>query len=299
MHITDQKILSKYNIIKQLGRGGYGDVYLAVRNSDGKQVAIKKVEVKPEEREDLEKAIDKALIEIRLLKKVSAEPACNLYISCYIEHIINWNDGIIYLVMEYIDGPNLKDYVEPLYETQDSETMLQIIYKTSKAMALALKHVHNNGILHRDIKPENIVIETSTGIPKLVDFGIACQAMSKDNALCSGPDNEEVDQCCVGGGGTFSYVAPERILYDVRYPQSDVWSLGASMYSLITRKIIWGHRDPATTTPSMIRQAILLEEPEKLGSGIELLDNLVDGMTKKDIFDRITIDGILKMLQYY
>ncbi|GAH17141.1 unnamed protein product, partial [marine sediment metagenome] len=97
--------------------------------------------------------------------------------------------------------------------------------------------------------------------------------------------------------GTFSYVAPERVLYDVRYPQSDIWSLGATMYSLITKKIIWGDRDFATTTVPMLRQAILLEEPEKLESGIELLDNLVNGMTMKNISDRITSEKILMMLR--
>ena len=297
MDITNPQILSKYNIIKKLGQGGQGAVYLASQNYDGRLVAIKKVEVKPKGKESLESAIDKALIEIRMLKKVSAEPNCNIYISCYIEHLVEWNNGIIYLVMEFIDGPNLKEYVKPLYETQDSETLVKIIYKTSKAMSKALQEVHAHGILHRDIKPDNIVVQLSTGIPKLVDFGIACQAYAKDDSLCVGPNNDEIGECCVGGGGTFAYLAPERVLYGVRYPQSDIWSLGATMYSLVMNKIIWGDRNFETTTTSMIRQAIMLEEPEKLESGINLLDNLVNGMTKKNISDRITTDKIILMLR--
>ena len=297
MDITNSKILSKYIVIKQLGKGAQGAVYLASRKSDGSKVAIKKVEVIPTGKEDMEKAIDKALIEIRLLKKVSAEPDCNIYISCYIEHIIEWDDGVIYLVMEFIDGPNLQEYVNPLYVTQDSETLIKIIYSTTKAITKALKEVHSHGILHRDIKPANIVVELNTGIPKLVDFGMACQAIAKDDSLCAGPKNEEIGSCCIGGGGSFSFLAPERIIYDVRYPQSDTWSLGATMYSLITNKIIWGNRDFKTTTQSILKQAILLEEPEKLESGIELLDNLVNGMTRKDINKRISSDEILYLLR--
>ena len=97
------------------------------------------------------KKMDDALLEIQLLKKVSAEPRCNLYISCYIDHMVDWINGIIYLVMEYIDGPDLLDYVIPLYKTQDSETLVEIVYKTCKAMAIAFKHIHEHGILHRDI----------------------------------------------------------------------------------------------------------------------------------------------------
>lgn len=292
----NNQILSKYIIIRQLGKGSQGAVYLAVRKTDNMKVAIKIIKVTGKV-EEIEKEIDKSLIEIELLKTVSAEPECNVYISCYIEHIVDWSDNKIYLVMEYIDGPNLKEYVEPLYETQDSATLIKIVYETTKAMAIALKHVHNHGILHQDIKPENIVVDKSTGIPKLVDFGLACQAMAKDDSLCIGPNDEEIGICCVAGGGTYSYLAPERIIYDVRYPQSDVWSLGATMYSLITGKIIWGNRDPSTTTIDMLKQAIYLEEPEELNSGIDLLDNLINDMTMKNITKRLTIDKILYMLK--
>ena len=103
--------------------------------------------------------------------------------------------------------------------------------------------------------------------------------------------------CCRGGGGTISFVAPEKILYDIRYPQSDIWSLGASMYSILTGKIIWGNRDLIKTTFRTVINAIQLEQPEELKSGNLLLDNLINGMTKKDINKRLTVDKIKFMLK--
>ena len=126
--------------------------------------------------------------------------------------------------------------------------------------------------------------------------------MSKDDSLCVGPSSsssytETIGMCCVGGGGTFAYMAPERIIYDVRYPQSDIWSLGATMYTLLTGKIIWGARDFDKATIDIIKVAILLEQPEEIDSGILLLDSLINGMTKKDVTQRITTDKIMFMLR--
>ena len=297
MDITDEKILAKYTIVKKLGEGGQGAVYLATRKSDKKKVALKVIKIK--KGKNLKKEIEKALLEIKILKKVSAEPTCNMYISCYHSHMVDWDKGIIYLEMEYIDGHNLMEYGKSLYESGDIDTLINAIYMTVKAITTALKFIHQHGILHNDIKPENIVVERETNIPKLVDFGLACQTKAKDNKSCTSPLNKEIGECCIGGGGTYSYLAPERVNYGVRYPQSDIWSLGATMYRIITGNIIWGNRDSKSTILMELTNAIENEEPEELESDVELLNTLIDGMTKKDITKRLTSDKILHLLRNF
>ena len=299
MELSDinEKVLAKYNFVKKLGAGAQGAVYLVTRKLDEKKAALKIIIVKPQKDEDLETALNKALLEIKILKEVSAEPKCNMYISCYHSHMVDVKTGTIYLEMEYIEGPDLKEYVKPLYESGDADTLISIIYMVVKAITIALTHIHQYGVLHNDIKPENIVVERKTKIPKLVDFGIACEAKPKNDTFCTTPLNKEIGECCLGGGGTYNYLAPERTIYGVRYPQSDIWSLGATMYTIITGTLIWGGRDPKNTNIKMIKAAIQTEEPEELGSEIDLLNTLIDGMTRKDITKRLTSDKILHLLR--
>ena len=293
----NEKVLDKYIFVKKLGQGGQGTVYLVERKSDGKKVALKIIKVIKKKYETIITALNRSLMEIEFLKEVSAEPKCNLYISCYHSHLVDIKANVIYLEMEYIDGPNLLEYVKPLYESEDVDTLTNIIYMVVKAITTALVHVHEKGILHNDIKPDNIVIEKGTNIPKLVDFGLACHAKRKESFICMSPMNEEIDECCYGGGGTYNYLAPERVIYTVRYPQSDIWSLGATMYTIMTGELIWGNRDPKKTSLKILNAAIYTEEPEKLNSGIDFLDNLIDGMTRKDIIDRFTSTDVLIMLK--
>ncbi len=299
MNITDERVLAKYTFIKKLGQGAQGSVYLVTRKLDEKKAALKVIKIHMQlGKNGLKTAINKALLEVELLKLVSNEPNCNIYISCYHYHMVDWKNGIIYLEMEYIDGPDFMEYIKPLYKLNDADTLIKVVYMVIKAITTALKHIHNHGILHLDIKPENIIVEKGTNIPKLVDFGIACKTKSENNNLCTVPLNKEIGECCVGGGGTYAYLAPERIIYKVRYPQSDIWSLGATMYRIITGNIIWGNRNPLYTSIDTIRDAIKTEEPEKLESDVDLLNILVDGMTKKDITKRLTSYKILHLLRH-
>ncbi len=308
--LTNEKVLNKYNIIKKLGAGAFGAVYLAIRKSDEEKVALKVIKITGDSKVIKNDKINKALLEIQMLKKVSAEPDCNMYISCYHSHMVDREDGVIYLEMEYIDGPDLKDYMKPLYESGDSEMVINIVYMVIKALTIALTHIHKNGILHNDIKPENIVVERETNIPKLVDFGVSCVTKTKDNEICMKPLGKKIDQCCKGNGFTLFYVAPERINYNIRYPQSDIWSLGATMYNVLTNESIWisdedfyfqiqlyPNETPLNLYKKYIIKGIKNNEPRELGADNEFLNTIIDGMTKKDITKRLTSDKILHLLR--
>ena len=86
-------------------------------------------------------------------------------------------------------------------------------------------------VLHNDIKPHNIVIDKRR-FPKLIDFGISCDTRGKNSTVCS-HNGTRVD-CCPGIYGTPQYGSPEMIMDNIKYPQSDIWSLGISFYNLAT-----------------------------------------------------------------
>lgn len=181
--------------------------------------------------------------------------------------------------MEFIDGYNIDQYIIPFLE-ENTEILLKVIYILIKSICLGLKSIHDKNILHQDIKPENIIVDKNTNIPILVDFGLSCITKEKDENSCI------FDKCCKSGG-TVEYMAPERISVEskVGYPKSDVWSLGATVYYIIFRKHI---RDPGRIQVAKI---------EKMNTGTELLDNLINGMTEKNIDERFSVDFILEMLK--
>jgi len=282
----------EYEILGRIGRGGSGDVYVAKeinQLSDKPMIALKFLERKYFSIDDISKEID-------ILKKVSA-PDCNKYISCYYSFTITNKYGII--SMEYIPGPSLDEYVKPIYTYERSDFMKWmpwVILPVIKAITIALKIIHEHKILHNDIKPQNIVIDKKTLIPKLVDFGIACETKNSSSSLCMKPLGE-IGQCCKVEGVTYSYSPPEYVLYDIRYPQSDIWSLGSSMYSIFTRRNIWDIDRPSH---DKIKEALRISKKiKRLDSKNELLDKLVNGMTLRDITKRLTSVEILVMLENY
>nr|QBK91638.1 MAG: putative serine/threonine protein kinase [Pithovirus LCPAC302] len=286
-----------YRVIRKLGKGAQGSVYLAVRNYDNRYVAIK--EVKIPKGIKFQTNLERVLEEINILRSVSAEPTCNQYISCYVDHKIDSERGIVFLIMEYIDGPNLKEYIQPFYEQQDPVGLVETVFLVVKAITTALKHIHDRNILHQDIKPENIVIN-SQRVPKLVDFGVSCKTLPKYDDICLYPTKDltvEVNKCCNTDGGTFMYIAPEWILDNIRYPQSDIFSLGATIYTILTGRVIWRAREIQESTSLDIILAMKSEQPEEIESNNILLNTLVNGMTRKDVLQRFTDDEVLNLLK--
>jgi serine/threonine-protein kinase len=152
------KILGKrYELIEKIGEGGMGLVYKAKCHLLNRYVAVKIL--KPELTAD-EEFINKFRKESQSSASLSHPNIVNIY-------DVGLEDGIYYIVMEYVKGKTLKDIIKerapmPYYE----------IINIGRQICLALEHAHNNGIIHRDVKPQNILI-THDGIVKVADFGIA------------------------------------------------------------------------------------------------------------------------------
>ena len=278
-----------YEIIKLIGSGAYGSVSLAKRKLDGKLIALKIIKTKND------KKLNAAIEEIKALEKVSKFPECNKYISCLDAGFVDDINKIVYIEMEYIDGPNLEEYVKPFIEAGDGEALKNISLKVINAITQALQVVHENGLLHNDIKPANIVIEKNTMIPKLVDFGLSCITSP---AIACKIDDKEFGRCCEGGGGSFSFVAPELIISFKRFYASDIWSLGATIYSILTGASIWNRGIPykdmkIPTIKIIVRSG---REAEEIESPWEELNVVVNGMTRRNINNRLTSKQILRLL---
>ena len=176
----------------------------------------------------------------------------------------------------------MDNYIIPFQEEGDTDNLLKIIYISIRDICYDLKSLHDKNILHQDIKPENIIVDKNTRIPILVDFGLSCVTNPKGEDMCI------FDKCCKSGG-TVEFMASERLslIFSVGYPKSDVWSLGATMYYIIFKEHI---RDP---------RMIQIAKIERVNTEIELLDNLLNGMTEKNIEERFSVDFILEMLKDY
>jgi serine/threonine protein kinase len=205
-------VSGRYLLVRLLGRGGMGAVWLGEDQLAGRQVAVKELRppagVSPEEQDVFRR---RALSEARSAARLTHPNAVTLY------DVIPASpaDDAVYLIMEYVAGTSLAQLIAeqgPLHEPRAAEIALQLLSVLDAAHAL--------GIVHRDIKPANIMI-TPAGQVKLTDFGIA--HMVGGTRL-------------TGSGvlGTPAYMAPEQLQGFDLTPAVDCWALGVTLYDAVT-----------------------------------------------------------------
>ena len=194
--------IGKYELLKRLGRGTSADVYLAKDTLIRRNVALKVVEP---ETSDLEPFFNEA----RLL--------------CRLQHpnIVTINgseaiDGKVIVDMEYVPGVSLRQLIQ-----KEGRLPVKQALKITAQLLNALNYAHNIGVIHRDVKPANILIGKND-LVKVVDFGIA-------DVLGT--------QGYLAGAGTFSHMAPECFLEDKSDRRSDLYSVGAILYEMLTGKL--------------------------------------------------------------
>ncbi|MEK7309933.1 MAG: tetratricopeptide repeat protein [Planctomycetota bacterium] len=201
----------KYRLIKKLGQGGMGTVYLAWDAMLNRQIALKALIL-----EDIESTA-RFMREARATAKLKHPNIVNVYEA-------NVVGKTYYLTMDYIDGISLADLISDHDTSLTPKRIAQII----RDMALALEYAHNNGIIHRDIKPGNILINR-TGHVYLTDFGLAKELSGLERSLT------------ISGTtlGTPDYMAPEQAMgkKDEIDQRSDIFSLGATLYHTLTGQL--------------------------------------------------------------
>jgi eukaryotic-like serine/threonine-protein kinase len=213
---TEGFILGQYRVLEELGRGGMGHVYKAVHQTMGRFVALK---VLAPELTKTEKARSLFQTEVRAAAKLNHPNIVTAYDA-------NHAGDRFFLVMEFVDGPNLSQLVReqgPLPVDQACEYVRQA--------AIGLEYAHHLGLIHRDVKPSNLLVQQTTSGPqvKILDFGLALiTAGDTANAGAAlGATNTVL--------GTPDYVSPEqaRDQYNVD-GRSDLYSLGCTFYFLLT-----------------------------------------------------------------
>jgi len=252
------KTILHYKIIKKLGEGGMGIVYLAKDTKLDRQVAIKflprYITANEEERNRFE-------IEAKAAAALNHPNIATI-------HAIEETDDELFIVMEYIDGEELKDKIKPGPIPMDEAINIAI------QIAEGLEAAHKKGIVHRDIKSQNIMI-TNDGKAKIMDFGLAkikggAQLTKKGTTV-----------------GTAAYMSPEQARgKEVDY-KTDIWSFGVVLYEMLTGQLPFkGDYEAA------VIYTILNEEPEAIQNyRSDLPENiisLVASMLQRDSSKRIS-----------
>ena len=195
---------SRYEVIERVGAGGMANVYRAKDHRLNRFVAVKVL--KNEYSEDT-KFVTKFRQEARAIASLSHPNIVGVY-------DVGEEEGMYYIVMEFIDGITLKKYIEKKGKLSVRESV-----GISLQIASGLEAAHSNHIIHRDIKPQNILISRD-GTAKVTDFGIAKAASSNTitaNAM-----------------GSVHYISPEQARGGFSDEKSDIYSLGVSMYEMLS-----------------------------------------------------------------
>ncbi|GGA84201.1 Stk1 family PASTA domain-containing Ser/Thr kinase [Ornithinibacillus halotolerans] len=247
----------RYRILEKIGGGGMADVYLAKDIILDRKVAIKVLR--------LEYANDDEFIARFDREAQSATSLSHPNVVTIFD--VGEEDQILYMVMEYVDGMTLKEFIQR-YGPIDVPEAIEIM----KQISAAITHAHENGIVHRDIKPQNILIDTYGHI-KVTDFGIAialsATSLTQTNSIL----------------GSVHYLSPEQARGGMATKKSDIYSLGILFFEMLTGRLPFSGQSPVSIalkhlqseTPSIRR--FIEDVPQSV-------ENIVLKATAKDPFHR-------------
>jgi serine/threonine protein kinase/tetratricopeptide (TPR) repeat protein len=244
-----------YEIDREIGRGGMGSVYLATRNDDQfqQQVAIKVVR----------RGMDTDLVlahfrnERQILAGFDHPNIARLFDGG------STGTGLPYFIMEHIEGQAIDEYCD----SQRLSTAARL--ELFRTVCGAVQYAHQHLVIHRDIKPSNILV-TSTGVPKLLDFGIA--KLLHSEATQGTPTTGMLQRLM-----TPEYASPEQVLGEHVTTVSDVYSLGVLLYELLSGHSPYHFKTPL---PQDIARVISDSEPEKPSTAIDRVEDVTTGGRK-------------------
>lgn len=258
-----KKQIGGYRLIRRIGEGGMGEVYLAEQLSMHRTVAIKILHQKWADDEEFRKRF---LLEARAAGKLSHPNIIQVY-------DVGKYQGLYYFSMEYIDGVTVDDLIR-----HEGPLGLDRVIDITMQVCEALSYLSQQGIVHRDIKPANIMV-MKDGTVKLADFGFIQQAVVDRELMQEGTTI-----------GTPDYISPEQARgerdLDVR---SDIYSLGASVFHMVAGKTMYHG------SCSSVMRAHIDAQPPKLkvlrGDAPDRLVEILARMTAKSLIDRHQTPG--------
>ncbi|MGI6669129.1 MAG: Stk1 family PASTA domain-containing Ser/Thr kinase [Acetivibrionales bacterium] len=248
------KILgNRYQLIERIGSGGMAIVYKAKDLLLNRYVAVK---ILRSEFTDDEEFVKRFRVEAQAAASLNHPNIVSIY-------DVGKQEGIQYIVMEYIDGITLKEYIAGKGALPWREAVGIAIQICS-----AIEHAHRNHIVHRDIKPHNIMI-TSEGIAKVTDFGIARAVTSATITM-------------VGSTiGSVHYFSPEQARGGFTDEKSDLYSLGITIYEMVTGRVPFDGESPVAVALKHIQERA--ERPSDVNSSIPRgINDIIVKAMKKD-----------------
>ena len=248
----------RYRIIKQIGRGGMADVYLAKDLIlDGEEVAVKVLRTNYQTDPI---AVARFQREARAMADLDHPHIVRIT-------DIGEEDGQQYLAMEYVAGLDLKRYIKEHYPLSNEEAV-----RIMGQILLAMRLAHTRGIVHRDLKPQNILL-TPDGTAKVTDFGIAVAfaetSLTQTNSML----------------GSVHYLSPEQARGSKATVQSDIYAMGIIFYEMLTGHIPYDGDSAVTIALQHFQKplpSVIAENP----SVPQALENVVIKATAKKLTDR-------------
>ncbi|HDR4569783.1 Stk1 family PASTA domain-containing Ser/Thr kinase [Bacillus cytotoxicus] len=263
--LIGKRLNDRYKLLEMIGGGGMANVYLAHDDILGRDVAVKILRLDYANNEEFIKRFHR---EAQSVTTLSHPNIVNMY-------DVGEEDGIYYLVMEYVPGQTLKQYINQRGMLSIAEA-LDIMEQLTAAMA----HAHHFEIVHRDIKPHNILIRND-GIVKVTDFGIA----TATSATTITHTNSVL--------GSVHYLSPEQARGGIANKQSDIYSLGIVMFELLTgRQPFSGESAVAIALKHLQNET---PSPKRWNPEIpQSVENIILKATAKDPFHRYQSANAMK-----
>lgn len=254
---TGKRLDGRYEIQEVIGVGGMAVVYKAYDNIDDRTVAVKILKEEYLANEEFRRRFKNESKAIAVLSHPNIVKVFN----------VSYGDRLQYIVMEYVEGITLKEYIEQQGKLGIKET----VHFTMQILR-ALQHAHDKGIVHRDIKPQNIML-LSNGNIKVTDFGIARFSYS---------DTKTMTDSAIG---SVHYISPEQARGDTTDDRADIYSVGVVLYEMLTGQLPF-QSDNSVSVALMQLQSDP-KRPRELNSSIPVgLEQIVMHAMQKNAKDR-------------
>jgi serine/threonine protein kinase len=239
---TGSTFAQRYEILEAAGKGGMGEVYRVQDRQVDEEMALKLL--LPAIASDAG-TIGRFKNELKLARKIAHRNVCRMY-------DLNEEDGTPFITMEYVAGEDLKSLIKKERRLPE-ETAVDIIRQVAEGLAEA----HKAGVIHRDLKPQNLMIDEK-GRAKILDFGIArsidAKGVTRTGMMIGTPD----------------YISPEQAEGEEADSRSDIYSLGAILYEMVTGRVPF--RGDTALSVALKHKTQIPEDPHKLNP--EISDDL-------------------------
>lgn len=252
-----KKLDGRYEMREIIGVGGMAVVYKAYDSIDDRIVSIKVLKDDFLANEEFR----------RRFKNESKAIAVMSHPNIVKVYDVSYGDKLQYIVMEYVEGITLKEYIEQQGKLSSREAVFFVIQ-----VLRALQHAHDKGIVHRDIKPQNIML-LENGAIKVTDFGIA---------RFSGSETKTLNDSTIG---SVHYISPEQARGDVTDDKADIYSVGVMLYEMLTGKLPF--ESDSTVSVAIMQLQNDPELPRSINPEIPVgLEQIVVKAMQKNVNDR-------------